>query len=55
MESLINLYRQEYEQVYSHKLKKKKEAMKLDINDIKVHESEYMKNMEKRKACRIKT
>lgn len=29
--------------------------MKLDINEIKVHESQYLKNIEKRRSHRVKT
>jgi len=37
MESIVNLYREEYEHVYNNSLTKKKQQMKLDINEIKVH------------------
>ena len=55
MESVVNLYREEYEHVYNKSLSRKREQMRLDIDEIKVHESQYLKNIEKRRSFRIKT
>lgn len=37
MESIINLYKQEYDMVYENRLKRRKEQMKFNIRDIKEH------------------
>ena len=37
MESIVTLYQEEYEQLYKHKIFKRREQMKLNIGDIKSH------------------
>ena len=55
MESLVNQYKQEYEQLYRSKLIKRKKQMQLDIDSIKVHESKYMESNRWKRTSRVKT
>lgn len=37
MESVVNMYKEEYEQTYLTKISKRRQQMKLDMQEIKVH------------------
>lgn len=55
MESIINLYKQQYDMVYENRLKRRKEQMKFNIRDIKEHQMQYMKLVPRRGSFRVKT
>lgn len=55
MESLISMYKEEYDLLYEKKLKQKREQMKFDIDSLREHEQQYLKVAPHRRNIRVKT
>lgn len=55
MESIVSLYKEEYENLYEIKLKQRKAAMKFNIHQIDQHEEKYMKMVPQSRSVRAKT
>ena len=53
LESIVNLYKEEYDVAYQKKLNKRRQQMKLDVREIREHEEEYL--LSRRRSYRIKT